>query len=117
MPQQTRVMQNVLGTSTTLDEAFLDSMREVVDPPADLLAVELCEGGEYKIFADLIRKHRVWEDDGSPVRHAARGSPQPTSRCRAPSAMDQQGHDQGCGGVLPALRHLVGDPAVLRQPA
>jgi hypothetical protein len=66
MPQQTRVMQNVLGTSTTLDEAFLERMREVVDPPADELAVELCEGGAYKIFADLIRKHRVWEDDGSP---------------------------------------------------
>jgi hypothetical protein len=31
-------MKNVLATSTTLDDAFLDSMREVVDPPADVLA-------------------------------------------------------------------------------
>ena len=36
MPQQPPVMKNVLGTSTPLDVAFLDSMREVVDPPADL---------------------------------------------------------------------------------
>src|SRR5918993_3173429 len=68
MPQQTRLMKNVLGTSTTLDDAFLNRMRELVDPPADQVAVAMCEGGAYKVFADLVKKHQVWEDDGSPSR-------------------------------------------------
>ncbi len=68
MPQQTRLMKNVLGTSTTLNDAFLDSMREVVDPPADMVAVTMCEGGAHKVFADLVKNHEVWEDDGSPSR-------------------------------------------------
>jgi hypothetical protein len=68
MPQQTRVMKNVLGTSTTLTDDFLDSMREVVDPPADLVAVDMCQGDDYKVFADLVKNHQVWEDDGSPSR-------------------------------------------------
>ena len=61
-------MKNVLGTSTTLSDAYLDSMREVTDPPADLVAVTMCEGGGYKVFADLVKNHQVWEDDGSPSR-------------------------------------------------
>ena len=68
MPQQTRVMKNVLGTSTTLTDDFLDSLREVVDPPADLVAVDMCQGDDYKVFADLVKNHQVWEDDGSPSR-------------------------------------------------
>jgi hypothetical protein len=68
MPQQTALMKNVLGTSTTLTDAYLDSMREVTDPPADRVAVTMCEGGGYKVFADLVKNHQVWEDDGSPSR-------------------------------------------------
>ena len=68
MPQQSRVMNNVLGTSTTLDPAYLDSMREVVDPPADLVAVAMCEGSGFRVFADLVKNHQVWEEDGSPSR-------------------------------------------------
>ncbi len=68
MSQQTRLMKNVLGTSTSLDDTFLDSMRELVDPPADQVAAAMCEGGAYRIFADLVKKHEVWEDDGSPSR-------------------------------------------------
>ena len=61
-------MKNVLGTSTSLDVAFLDSMREVVDPPADRVAVTMCEGDAYKVFADLVKKRAVWDDDGAPSR-------------------------------------------------
>ena len=68
MTQQIAQMKNVLGTSTSLDPAFLDSMREVVDPPADLVAVAMCEGDAYRTFAELVRNHQVWEDDGSPSR-------------------------------------------------
>ena len=68
MSQQTRLMKNVLGASTTLDDTFLDSMRELVDPPADQVAVAMCEGGAYKVFADLVKEHEVWEDDASPSR-------------------------------------------------
>jgi hypothetical protein len=68
MPQQTRLMKNVLGTSTMLDDAFLESMREVVDPPADLIAEAMCQGGAHRIFADLVKNHQVWEDDGSASR-------------------------------------------------
>ena len=68
MPQQPPVMKNVLGTSTPLDAAFLDSMREVVDPPADRVAVTMCEGDAYKVFADLVKKRAVWDDDGAPSR-------------------------------------------------
>ncbi len=68
MPQQASVMKNVRGGTTTLDAAFLDSMREVVDPPADLVAVAMCQGTAYRIFADLVRNHQVWEDDGAPSR-------------------------------------------------
>jgi hypothetical protein len=68
MSQQPRLMKNVLGTSTTLSDAYLDSMREVTDTPADLVAIAMCEGGGYKVFADLVKQHQVWEDDGSPSR-------------------------------------------------
>ena len=68
MPQQPSVMKNVLGTSTPLDVAFLDRMREVVDPPADLVAVTMCQGDAYKVFADLVRNRAVWDDDGEPSR-------------------------------------------------
>ena len=51
-----------------MSDAYLDSMREVADPPADLVAVTMCEGDGYKVFADLVKKHQVWDDDGSPSR-------------------------------------------------
>jgi hypothetical protein len=68
MTQQDRLMKNVLGASTTLDVAFLDGLRAVVDPPADLVALTMCQAGAHKLFAELVKNHQVWEADGQPSR-------------------------------------------------
>jgi hypothetical protein len=65
---QTRIMKNVLGSSTTLDDAFLNAMREVVDPPADKVAEVMYQGNAFRVFADLVKNHQVWDDDGAPSR-------------------------------------------------
>ncbi len=59
-------MKNVLGTETTLDDAYLDGMREIQDPPADQVALGMVTRGDHVLFADLVRKHQVWEVDGQP---------------------------------------------------
>jgi len=59
-------MRNVLGTETTLDNAFLDGMRQIQDPPADAVAVGMVTRGDHALFAELVRQHKVWEVDGSP---------------------------------------------------
>jgi hypothetical protein len=61
-------MQNVLGTTTTLDLPFLESLRLEVDPPADRVATLMHDGGAVAVFADLVRDHSVWEADGTPSR-------------------------------------------------
>ena len=38
-------MKNVLGQDVALDDAFLDRMRETIDPPADAVATTLVEQG------------------------------------------------------------------------
>jgi hypothetical protein len=61
-------MRNVLGTETVLNYAFLDRMREVVDPPADAVAESLCDRGAHRLVADLIKNRQMWEPDGEPSR-------------------------------------------------
>ena len=38
-------MKNVLGQEVQLEDAFLDRMRETIDPPADAVAATLVEQG------------------------------------------------------------------------
>jgi len=59
-------MKNVKGTITDLSDSFLDAMRRVQDPPADAVAVDMVIRGDYALFADLVRQHKVWEADGEP---------------------------------------------------
>ena len=61
-------MTNVLGTTTSLDTAFLDGLRQEADPPADRIAEAMREGGDHALFADLVRQHEVWDADGQPSR-------------------------------------------------
>jgi hypothetical protein len=59
-------VKNVLGTETTLNDTYLDGMREIQDPPADQVALGMVTRGDHVLFADLVRKHQVWEVDGQP---------------------------------------------------
>lgn len=61
-------MKNVLGTTTSLDVPFLDGLRQEVDPTADRVAKLLHDGNASGMFADLVRRHEVWETDGAPSR-------------------------------------------------
>ena len=61
-------MQNVLGTETHLTDAFLDDMRQTVDPPADAVAAALRSGGADRLVARLIRERQMWDADGEPSR-------------------------------------------------
>ena len=61
-------MKNVLGTTTSLDLPFLDSLRQQVDPTADRVAKLMHDGNASGVFADLVRRHEVWETDGEPSR-------------------------------------------------
>jgi hypothetical protein len=61
-------MRNVLGTETVLNHAFLERMREAVDPPADAVAEALCDRGAHRVVADLIKNRQMWEPDGEPSR-------------------------------------------------
>jgi hypothetical protein len=61
-------MKNVLGTVTALDDAFLDRMRETLDPPADAVAAGLCDRNEHRVVAELMRKRQMWDDDREPAR-------------------------------------------------
>ena len=60
-------MKNVLGQEVKLENAFLDRMRETIDPPADAVAATL-EQGAASLVKDLIRQRRMWDDDGEPSR-------------------------------------------------
>jgi hypothetical protein len=61
-------MKNVLGTETGLDEAFLDRMRQTVDPPADAVAESLVARGAHRLVADLIKNRQMWDADHEPSR-------------------------------------------------
>lgn len=61
-------MKNVLGQDLQLDDAFLDRMRETIDPPADTVALTLVEQNARDTVKDLIRQRKMWDDDGEPSR-------------------------------------------------
>lgn len=61
-------MQNVLGTTTSLDLPFLESLRQEADPSADRVAKLMHDGDASGVFADLVRRHEMWESDGEPSR-------------------------------------------------
>jgi hypothetical protein len=61
-------MKNVLGAAVTLDDAFLNRMRETIDPPADAVAATLIQQGALPLVRDLMRQRKMWEDDGEPSR-------------------------------------------------
>jgi hypothetical protein len=61
-------MKNVLGTETRLDDAFLDRMRQTVDPPADAVARSLVERGAHRLVGDLMKNRQMWDADGEPSR-------------------------------------------------
>jgi hypothetical protein len=61
-------MKNVLGQQVELSDAFLDRMRETVDPPADAVATSLVERGAHRLVADLIKNRQMWDADGAPSR-------------------------------------------------
>lgn len=59
-------MKNVLGAVISLDDALLDGMRQVADPPADRVAASMCARGDHRVFAQLIKSRQVWQDNGEP---------------------------------------------------
>jgi hypothetical protein len=59
-------MKNVLGAEISLDDALLDGMRQVADPPADRVAASMCERGDHRVFAQLIKSQQVWQENGEP---------------------------------------------------
>jgi hypothetical protein len=61
-------MKNVLGQDTRLDDAFLNQMRETIDPPADAVATTLIAQGARNTVKDLMRQRKMWDDDGEPSR-------------------------------------------------
>ncbi|MEP7116754.1 MAG: oxygenase MpaB family protein [Acidobacteriota bacterium] len=61
-------MKNILGTTTSLDIAFLERLRHEADPPADRVAALMHDGNVFGLFAELVRNHEVWDPDGEPSR-------------------------------------------------
>jgi hypothetical protein len=61
-------MKNVIGAETVLDDAFLDAMRDTLDPPADAVAAGLCDRNEHRIVAERMRRRQMGADDGEPAR-------------------------------------------------
>jgi hypothetical protein len=61
-------MRNVLGREVQLDDAFLDRMRQTIDPPADAVARTVVEQNLHRVVGDLIKTRRMWDPDGEPAR-------------------------------------------------
>src|SRR5687767_5699655 len=61
-------MKNVLGNDVQLDNAFLDRMRQTVDPQADAVAATLVAQNLHRTVGDLIKKRQMWDADGEPSR-------------------------------------------------
>jgi len=59
-------MKNVLGQDVRLDDAFLDRMRQTVDPPADAVATALVDQGAHRLVATLIKNRQMWDANGEP---------------------------------------------------
>jgi hypothetical protein len=61
-------MRNVLGRDLQLDNAFLDRMRQTIDPPADAVARTVVEQNLHRVVGDLIKTRQMWDPDGEPSR-------------------------------------------------
>jgi len=61
-------MRNVLGRDIQLDDAFLDRMRQTIDPSADAVARTIVEQNLHREVADMIKKRQMWDADGEPSR-------------------------------------------------
>jgi ER-bound oxygenase mpaB/B'/Rubber oxygenase, catalytic domain len=61
-------MRNVLGRDVQLDDAFLDRMRQTIDPSADAVARTLVEQNLHRLVGDLIKQRQMWDPDGEPSR-------------------------------------------------
>jgi hypothetical protein len=61
-------MRNVLGRDVQLNDAFLDRMRQTIDPPADAVAKAVVEQNLHRLVGDLIKKRQMWDPDGEPAR-------------------------------------------------
>ena len=61
-------MRNVLGRDMQLDDAFLDRMRQTIDPSADAVARTIVEQNLHREVADMIKKRQMWDVDGEPSR-------------------------------------------------
>ena len=64
----TEAMRNVLGRDMQLDDAFLDRMRQTIDPSADAVARTIVEQNLHREVADMIKKRQMWDADGEPSR-------------------------------------------------
>ena len=51
-----------------LDDAFLDRMRQTIDPSADAVARTIVEQNLHREVADMIKKRQMWDADGEPSR-------------------------------------------------
>lgn len=61
-------MRNVLGRDVQLDDAFLDRMRQTIDPSADAVATTIVEQNLHREVGDMIKKRQMWDADGEPSR-------------------------------------------------
>src|SRR5215207_5140288 len=61
-------MKNVLGQDVELEDAFLDRMRDTIDPPGDAVATTLIAQGAVSLVKDLMQQRKMWNDDGEPSR-------------------------------------------------
>jgi len=61
-------MRNVLGRDVQLDDAFLDRMRQTIDPPADGVAAAVVTPEVLLKVRELMRTRQMWDADQEPSR-------------------------------------------------
>jgi hypothetical protein len=61
-------MRNVLGRDVQLDDAFLDRMRQTVDPPADEVAAAVVTPEVLLKVRELMKRRQMWDADREPSR-------------------------------------------------
>ena len=59
-------MKNVLGRDVVLDDAFLDRLRQTLDPPADAVAATVVAQDLHRKVSELMKKREMWDADGEP---------------------------------------------------
>jgi hypothetical protein len=61
-------MRNVLGRDVQLNDAFLDRMRQTVDPPADDVAAAVVTPEVLLRVRELMKRRQMWDADREPSR-------------------------------------------------